>query len=76
MHNKRREWEGKQRIWAKTQVGFWLDGGKMVFPGEGFGFFVKHMESQQMNTKEGGTEHEIQVPEIGKVNTQGDFIGL
>ena len=48
----------------------------MVFPGEGFGFFVKHMESQQMNTKEGGTEHEIQVPETGKVNTQGDFIGL
>lgn len=49
----------------------------MVLPREGFGFFVKHMESVQMNTREeGGTEHEIQVPEIGKVNTQGDFIGL
>ena len=35
---------------------------------------MKHEESQQMNTREeDGTEHEILVLGIGKVNTLGKF---
>ena len=67
---------GEAENLSKDTGGFltwWEDG----IPMRGLRFLVKHMESQRMNTREeGGTEHEIQVPEIGKVNTQGDFIGL